>query len=164
MKTGSYVLLFAAIVAVSILCAGLGAGSAFAAYESTQYPGGGFICVNVLGFTYLNYVEPIEWANVTASNGQMIFQGATGTNTCGYELYLPPGTYNVTVSEPGYLQSSQSVAVSNGSSSVITMYLYQSKVPVPEFQPQLISAVLMLALAGVLVAKRRAKRALRPAA
>jgi hypothetical protein len=89
----------------------------------------------------------------------MVFQGATGTSsTCAYALFLPAGTYNVTASEPGYLQTSQSVVVSNGSSSVISMYLYQSQVPVPEFQPQLIPAVLMLALAGVLLAKRSAKR------
>jgi hypothetical protein len=159
MKASSYVVLFTAVVAVSLLCAGLGTGSVFAASQPTQYDGGGYVCVSVLGFTYLNYLEPVPWANVTASNGHMTFQGATGTsNTCAYELFLPPGTYNVTASEPGYLQTSQSVVVSNGSSTAISMYLYQSQVPVPEFQPQLTPAVLMLALACVLLAKRSAKR------
>ena len=159
MKASSYLVAFAVFAAVSLLCVGLGTGSAFAVTQTTQYGGGGFLCVNVLGFTYLNYLEPVPWANVTASNGQTMFQGATGTsNTCAYELFLPPGTYNVTANGPGYLQASQSIVVSNGSSSVISLYLYQSQVPVPEFQPQLIPAVLMLALVGVLLAKRSARR------
>jgi len=161
MKASAYVVLFAAVVAISLLCVGLGSGSVSALSQPMQY-GGGFVCVSVLGFTYLNYLVPVPWANVTASNGQTVFRGATGTSsTCAYELVLPPGTYNITASEPGYLQTSQSVVVSSGSTSAIQLYLYQSQVPVPEFEPQLVPVVLMLALAGVLLANRSAKRRLR---
>ena len=158
MKPIPHVVAFATVIAIVLLGTGLGAGTVFAGTQPMQYGGGGYVCVNVLGFTYLNYLEPIPWANVTASNGQTLFQGATGTNRCGYELFLPAGTYNVTATEPGYLPTSMTVSVSNGSDSSISLYLYQSQVPVPEFQPQLIPAVLLLALAAVLLTKRSARR------
>jgi hypothetical protein len=110
----------------------------------------------VYGFTYDNYLIPISWANVTASNGQWAFRAATSTNG-GFEMFLPPGAYNLTASEPGYVSYSMVVSVSDGSSSSVNFYLYESHVPIPEFQPALLSVVIVLSLVTVTLAKKRVR-------
>jgi|SRR5208282_2471174 len=145
----------ATVIAVGLL----GTGSVFAHSQPTQsyYGGGGYVSGQVLGFDYLNYLTPVAWARVTATNG--VYSLSTSTGGDGYYgMFLLAGTYNVTVTEPGFLQHSISVAVSDGSSSSINFYLNESQIPVPEFQPQMISVAIAIALAATLLTKRVSKR------
>jgi hypothetical protein len=137
----------------------LGAGSAFAHTQPSQayYGGGGYVSGQVLGFDYLNNLIPVDWARVTATNGLYSLSVSSGGGGY-YGMFLPAGNYNVTVIEPGFLPHSIPVAVSDGSSSSINFYLYESQIPVPEFQPQMISVVIAVALAATLLTKRHSKR------
>ena len=120
--------------------------------------GGGEITGSVYGFDYADELQPISWASVYANNGRNTFV-AYSDGGGYYEMFVPQGSYNVTVVEPGYVSFSTSVAVSAGSASTINVYLEESHLPVPEFPAGMISAVAVLALAAVLVATRRTKRA-----
>src|SRR5208283_5319670 len=146
------------IVLGTVIAVGLsGTGLVFAQSQPTQYYGGGYLSGQVLGFDYLNYLTPVAWAKVTATNG--LYSLSTSTGGDGYfGMFLLAGTYNVTVAEPGFLPHTISVAVSDGSSSSINFYLYESQIPVPELQPQMISVALAIALAATLLTKRTLKR------
>ena len=148
------------IVLATLIAVGLfGTSLAYAHSQPTQsyYGGGGYVSGQVLGFDYLNYLTPVAWAKVTATNG--LYSLSTSTGGDGYfGMFLLAGTYNVTVAEPGFLSHTISVAVSDGSSSSINFYLYESQIPVPEFQPQIISVALAIALAATLLTKRVSKR------
>lgn len=111
----------------------------------------------VLGFDMYEQLQPVAWAAVYASNGQHTFVTYSGAGG-SYEMFVPVGTYNLTVQTPGYKPYSMSVAVSDGSASTMNVYLEQSGVPIPEFQPSALAMVLFVALASVLLAKRAAKR------
>ncbi len=119
--------------------------------------GGGEITGSVYGFDYYDELQPIAWASVYANNGHTTFV-AYSSGGGYYEMYVPQGTYNVTVVEPGYVPYSTAVSVSADSASTINFYLEESHVPVPEFPSGMASAVAILALAAVLVATRRTKR------
>jgi hypothetical protein len=64
----------------------------------------------------------------------------------------------VSVYVQGYTTQSSSVAVSDGSQSSINFFLEESHVPVPEFPAQMLSALMIIAIAATLVAKRAVKR------
>lgn len=119
--------------------------------------GGGIITGSVLGFDMYNQLVPIAWAPVYANNGRNTFTAYTGGGGY-YQMYVPQGTYNVSVVEPGYVTYSNVVAVGPGSASTINFYLEQSHVPVPEFPSGMVSAMAVLAMAAVLVAVKRTKR------
>ena len=119
--------------------------------------GGGMITGSVYGFDMWDELQPIAWASVYANNGVHMFTAYTGGGGY-YEMFVPQGTYNVTVVEPGYVTQDSVVAVSAGSSSTINFYLEESHVPVPEFPSGMISAIAVLAFTAVLVAVRRTKR------
>lgn len=119
--------------------------------------GGGEITGAVYGFTWDDQFTPIAWATVNANNGRTTFV-AYSSGGGDYQMYVPQGTYNVTVVQPGYVPYSSVVAVSPGSASTINFYLEESHVPVPEFPSGMASAIAILALAAVLVAARRTKR------
>ena len=163
MKKISYLVVFVMIIITTLL----GTGTGFANTQSvrnsqpTQYYGSGYVFGQVLGFDQYNYLVPIAWAKVIATNGISTFAAATGGDGT-YGMYLPAGYYNVTAVEPGFVPHTIFVAVSDGSSSSINFYLEQSHIPVPEFQPQMILAVLMVAFAATLLAKRARKHDMRP--
>ena len=144
-----------ALLAVVIVASILGTRVVFAHDEPRQY-GGGYIHGWVYGFNFDNYLLPVSWANVTATNGRDAFHAASGVNG-EYGMFLPIGDYNVTATEPGYISLSTVVSVSDGSTSVINFYLYESHVPVPEFQSQFLSLVLMFSLAVVLLVKKTSR-------
>jgi len=159
MKKVSYLVVFVIIAITTLLSTGL----AFARTQTdrnslpTQYGGSGYVYGQVLGFDQYNYLVPISWAKVIATNGISVFASATGGDG-SYGMYLPAGYYNVTAVEPGFVPHTIFVAVSDGSSSSINFYLEQSHIPVPEFQPQMILIVMVVALTATLLAKRVRKR------
>ncbi len=73
-------------------------------------------------------------------------------------MFVPTGTYNVTVVEPGYKPYSNVIAVSSGSTSTINFYLEQSHVPVPEFPSGMIQALAIVTLSAALLAMRHTRR------
>ena len=116
--------------------------------------GGGMIRGTVLGFNMYDQLEPIAWASVFANNGRRTFVAYTSAGGL-YEMFVPVGTYNVTVAQPGYKAYTNVVSVSDGSTSSINFILEQSHVPIPEYQPNVAVIVMVFALAAALVIRRR---------
>jgi hypothetical protein len=125
--------------------------------QTPSQGGGGYLKGYVYGFNMWDQFITIPWAPVKASNGQLSFVAYSGDGGV-YEMFLPGGDYNVTVTTPGYTPQSIPVSVSDGSSSTINFYLYQSHVPVPEFPLGTLSIIMVVALTGALLAKRATKR------
>jgi len=147
-----------AALAIGILLLGTKLVSAQPQVQQAYGGGGGMITGSVYGFNMYNQLEPISWASVYANNGQHTFVSYSDGGGY-YAMYVPQGMYNVTVAEPGYVAYSSAVSVGPGSTSTINFYLEQSHVPVPEFPSGMVSVVAVLALAAVLIATRRTKRA-----
>ena len=122
--------------------------------------GGGYVQGWVYGFDMYDELVPLVWVNVTASNGEYRFVASTGVNG-SYAMFLPSGTYNLTVSAPGYQSYSRSIAVSNGSASTVNVYLYESGVPVPEFPAEALSLLMILGIAAALLTKKATKQSRR---
>lgn len=155
MKLACYVLMAAGMIALALL----GARLAIAQSQPSQSygPGGGQIRGQVLGFDMYDQLQPIEWANVTATNGQYRFMVSSGSGGY-YEMYVPAGVYNVTVAYPGYKAYSNTVAVSDGSASTINFYLEESHVPVPEFPTGMASTIAVVAITAALAVMKLRKR------
>jgi len=90
-----------AILLAVLLGWGMVAVSAQSRTEQAFVGGGGMIRGTVYGFTMYDTLTPIEWAPVTAANGQYSFVAYTGSGG-SYEMFVPVGVYNVTVLTPGY--------------------------------------------------------------
>ncbi|MGA2971328.1 MAG: carboxypeptidase-like regulatory domain-containing protein [Candidatus Bathyarchaeia archaeon] len=148
-----YVLMAAGMIALALL----GARLAIAQSQLNPSYGGGLIRGQVLGFDMYDQLQPIEWATVTATNGQYKFVAYTGSSGY-YEMYVPTGTYNVTVIEPGYTAYSNTVAVSDGSSTPSNFTLEQSHVPVPEFPTGMASTIAIVAITAALTVMKHRKR------
>ncbi len=115
----------------------------------------------VYGFTWDDQLVPLVWVQVTASNPNVPYPNTlftTSTEGNGvFEMYVPVGTYNLTVSPRGYVAHSSMVSVADGSSSSVSFYLEESHIPIPEFPTQMVSAIMVMALAVTVLARRRAK-------
>jgi len=77
------IIVLATVIAVGLL----GTSLAYAHSQPTQsyYGGGGYLSGQVLGFDYLNYLTPVAWAKVTATNG--LYSLSTSTGGGGYYGY-----------------------------------------------------------------------------
>jgi hypothetical protein len=127
---------------------------------SGQMPvsGVGVIYGWVYGFTWDDRLVPLVWVQVTASNPNYPpFTASTGANGL-FELTVPAGTYNLTVAPAGYQMKSSMVPVSDGSSSMASFYLEESHVPIPEFPTQMVTAVMIIALAVTMLVSKTSKR------
>jgi hypothetical protein len=150
------------VVAVTLVIAlTLGANHVMAQPQPQQSyggDGGGMITGSVYGFDMWDELQPIAWASINANNGVTTFTAYSGGGGY-YEMYVPSGSYNVTVVEPGYVTYTDAVSVAPGSASSINFYLEQSHVPVPEFPSGIVlSVTLVLTLCAALLAMRRTKR------
>lgn len=153
MKLLPYAIAFGILIA--ILFVSVGATSA--QNQPKQY-GGGYVQGFVFGYNMWDELIPIDWAQVTASNSLYAFTYASYGDG-GYGFYLPTGTYNLTVSEQGFVSQSKSIAVSDGSSTNgFNFYLERSNLPIPEFPTQFIAALMVVAIAGALLTKRSIRR------
>ncbi len=117
----------------------------------------GLVTGNALAFTWSNEFRPLSWGLVNVVGAQ----GGAGWNFYTYDgvyqAYLPPGTYQFTISSPGLASQSWSVAVSAGMNGQgQNLYLEQSNIPVPEFSGLAVAAVSALA-ASLYVLRRRRK-------
>ena len=93
----------------------------------------GLISGQVAGFTWSDEIRPVSWASITAA-------GAGGTFTSYswdgyYDMYLPSGSYELTVSEsPGHETQSAPIVVSTGQLVTgFSFYLQRTNIPIPEF-------------------------------
>ncbi|MFI5448745.1 MAG: hypothetical protein ACHQ03_03110 [Candidatus Bathyarchaeia archaeon] len=83
-------------------------------------------------------IRPIDWALIKLKNGQQsfeVFSGITGF----YQIYLPGGTYNITVNvpvDPSYLNYSTALMIPNGTTTIMNFQL-QQVLPVPELHAPL---------------------------
>lgn len=81
-------------------------------------------------------MNPMPWATVTANDG--VSPAIVAHTTDGsYEMWLPPGTYDITASsDPGfYPDSAPNIVVSPGSSTGIDFTLEPTGKPIPELPP-----------------------------
>ncbi len=115
----------------------------------------GLVSGNALAFTWSNEFRPLSWGLVHvvgASGASWDFWTYDGY----YEAYLTPGTYQFTISSPGYASQSWSVSVSSGQTGTgQNIYLEQNNIPVPEFSGIAIVAFSALAASLYLLRRRR---------
>ncbi len=113
----------------------------------------------VVGTVYVrNYMgdyRAIGWANVTATDGNMVLRART-TSDGHYQLFLSTGSWELITSMPGYKTVSKVIAVPDGGTVTYDFYLEESGIPIPEFHeyaaPMMTSISLLLA---VLLLRRR---------
>jgi hypothetical protein len=149
MRLAPHIAAIGIVVVVLILSAPAATGQAMG--------GGGYIFGHVYGFDMWDELVPLEWVTVTATNPSYQFEVSTGANGT-FEMFVPSGTYNLTVDAPGYKTYSLSVSVSEGSSSAATFYFEQSHVPIPEFPTQALPLIVAIALAVMLLSRKSRKR------
>jgi len=104
-------------------------------------------------------IQPIDWALITLKNGQQsfeVFSGITGF----YQIYLPGGTYNITVNvpvDPSYLNYSTTLMIPNGTTTLMNFQLQQI-LPVPEIHTPLTTAMILSAAGATLLARKTRSR------
>jgi hypothetical protein len=123
-------------------------GSDKVAAQGTGIQGG------VYGKDYMGQYHQIGWANITVKGGNISVSPQAVFNAGGgYYVFVPPGSYMVTASVPGYKTQSVPVSVTWGSSTSVNFYLEQSGVPIPEFHEYatpLIASLSALLVMGLL--------------
>jgi hypothetical protein len=117
----------------------------------------GYVSGTAYAFSWTNEFRPLSWGTITVTGAPGMAGSPMNFYTFDgmYEAYLTPGSYQFTISSPGLVSQTFSVAVSSGQSSAgYNMYLQESNIPVPEFSGLAIAAVSALA-ASVYVLRRR---------
>ena len=99
----------------------------------------------------------VDWSQIYANNGNHTFEAFSGFSGF-YLMRVPAGTYNVSVYDfynPVYWAPSVNVTVTVESNTMVNFYLQpQPPAAVPEFQPNLLAVVVMLAVgAACIIAK-----------
>src|SRR5208337_4428489 len=120
----------------------------------------GFISGTALAFTWANDFRPLSWATVSvagaATNGTAPLNFYTYDGL--YQMYLTPGTYQMTISSPGIASQTLSIAVTGGeASTAANVYMQQSNIPVPEFSGIAVVAFSTLAASVYLLRRRHRK-------
>ncbi|MGQ9542549.1 MAG: carboxypeptidase regulatory-like domain-containing protein [Candidatus Bathyarchaeia archaeon] len=99
---------------------------------------------------YLGDYRATGWANITVTGGPSIYKAQSHMDG-SYQIFLPAGTYTITVELPGYKPATKTVSVSEGSFTSLNFYLEESGIPIPEFtdyaRPIFISMILLLLVA-----------------
>jgi len=116
----------------------------------------GFVSGTALAFTWANDFRPLSWATVAVTGAP---GGATWnfyTYDGQYQMYLPGGSYSLTISSPGIASQTLSIAVTGGEVGTAgNVYMQQSNIPVPEFSGIGIIAFAALAASVYLLRRRR---------
>jgi len=115
----------------------------------------GFISGTALAFTWANDFRPLSWATVSVTGAS----GATWnyyTSDGQYGMYLPGGSYSLTIASPGIASQTLSVAVTGGEVGTAgNVYMQQSNIPVPEFSGLAVVAFTALAASLYILRRRR---------
>jgi hypothetical protein len=118
----------------------------------------GFISGTALAFTWANDFRPLSWATVSVAGAALNGTAPLNFYTYDglYQMYLTPGTYQMTISSPGIASQTLSIAVTGGeSSTAANVYMQQSNIPVPEFSGIAVVAFSALAASVYLLRRRR---------
>ena len=117
----------------------------------------GLLSGTVLGFTWTSEFRPLSWSPVSvATSGGLGWTYYTYDGI--YEMFLPPGSYAISVAAPGYLPENFNASITSGTtSSVHEVDLNQSKVPVPEFNGISVVIFTVASLSSYLISRRRRK-------
>jgi len=114
----------------------------------------GFISGTALAFTWANDFRPLSWATVSVT-------GAGGaswnyyTSDGQYGMYLPGGSYSLTIASPGIASQTVSIAVTSGEVGMAgNLYMQQSNIPVPEFRGLAVVVLASLAVSLYILRKR----------
>jgi len=107
----------------------------------------------VYGFDMYGNLVTLSWAKVTA-RGEGV-ESSAYTRSGAYALWLPSGTYNVTVSHQGYFPKSMMLAVSPGSSTSVDFVLDPTGIPIPEFSDGIVWLGGLAILVCLIVTRRR---------
>jgi len=117
----------------------------------------GFISGTALAFTWANDFRPLSWATVSVTGAS----GATWnyyTYDGQYGMYLPGGSYSLTIASPGIASQTLSVAVTGGEVGTAgNVYMQQSNIPVAEFSGLAVVAFTALAASLYVLQRRRRK-------
>lgn len=131
---------------------------AFAASNPDYYGGAGG---TISGIVVSPSGNVVDWSQIHAKNGDQTFECFSGFSGF-YLLRVPAGTYNVSVYDfynPPYWAPSVSVNVTDGSNTTVDFYLQlPPPIAVPEFQPNLLAVVAMLAIAASCIMARRSRK------
>ena len=104
----------------------------------------------------------VDWSQIYAKSQNQTFEAFSGFSGF-YLMRVPAGTYNVSVYDfynPVYWAPTANVTVTDGSNTTINFYLQpQPPTAVPEFQPNLLAAVIMLAIAAACMITKRSGKA-----
>jgi len=100
-------------------------------------------------------IQPIDWALIALKNGQQLFEVFSGISGF-YQIYLPGGTYNITVNvpvDPSYLNYSTTLMIPNGTTTLMNFQLRQI-LPVPEIHLPLTSVIVLSIVGATLLARK----------
>jgi len=103
----------------------------------------------------------VDWSQIHANDGNQTFEAFSGFS--GFFLMrVPAGTYRVSVYDfynPSYSAPNVTVTVTDGSNIMVNFYLQpQPPAVVREFEPNMVTAVAMLAIAAACIVTRRSRK------
>jgi len=146
------------LLGISIVLAS--SNSAFGSYSPKYYGVGGTIS----GIVVSPGGNVVDWSQIHATAGNQTFEAFSGFSGF-YLMRVPAGTYNVSVYDfynPGYWAPRVNVNVTNGSNTTVDFYLQpQAPSAVPEFQPNLLALIIMVAIAATGTVTKRLRRQVR---
>ena len=103
----------------------------------------------------------VDWSQIYANNGNQTFKAFSGFSGF-YLMRVPAGTYNVSVYDfynPVYWAPSVNVTVTVESKTVVNFYLQpQPPAAIPEFQPNPLAVVAMLAVGAACIITKRSRK------
>jgi hypothetical protein len=104
-------------------------GEASAAFEVDL---NGLVTGTALAFTWTKELRPLSWATVSVSGPNGYSPGNSYTFDGIYQMYLPPGKYNFTISSPGFHAQAWSASISAGQAGGQNVNLEESGIPVAQ--------------------------------
>lgn len=147
------VVFLASLVVISLVL--VGSNLASASSTPDYYGGAGG---TISGMVVSPSGNVVDWSQIYARTGNQTFEAFSGFSGF-YLMRVPAGTYNVSVYDfynPVYWAPPVNVTVSDGSSTTVNFYLQpQAPAPIPEFQPNLLAVVGLLAIAGACILTKR---------
>jgi hypothetical protein len=115
----------------------------------------GYLAGTVVGFTWSGEFRTQSWATVTifgADNFTYTSYSFDGI----YEFFSAPGSYKMTISQPGYASQTFPMVIADGqSTSGGNIFLQQSNIPIPEFSGLVVVAFSALAASLYILRRKR---------
>jgi hypothetical protein len=116
--------------------------------------GGSKVVGTVYAKNYMGDYRATGWANVTATDGNMVLRAWT-TSDGRYQLFLGTGSWELIVSLSGYKTVSKVIAVPDGGTVTYDFYLEESGIPIPEFHEYAAPIITSISLILTILLLRR---------